>query len=115
MRLSGVEFFPNRTELQKQRSLDEQLGSADAIDLVTIIGRTLHETQLKNIKNIKRVIFPNPDSPSAEDYARSVNETGFFKRQIAETTKSLQRKAIEGSVVFTHDQAIFYDWRRSKE
>jgi hypothetical protein len=57
MRLSGVEFFPNRTELQKQRSLDEQLGSADAIDLVTIIGRTLHETQLKTSRTLNVSFF----------------------------------------------------------
>ncbi len=94
-RLSGVEFFPNRTLLLQQCSFDDLLGKTSKIDAIVVIGRTLHETELKNIRRIERVIFPCPDSTSSLHYAKSVTEQRHFQKNIAEATTSLREKGIQ--------------------
>jgi hypothetical protein len=91
---AGVDFFVNRNE-QHPRVLDDLLGTANEIDAIVVIGRLLHETDLKNIRRIRRVIFPNPESDSSVHYAHSVNEFGHFRRNIAEASTSLKNKGIQ--------------------
>jgi len=92
---SGVEFFPSRTSLQQRRSLDDLLGTATKIDAVVVIGRTLHETELDNIRHVRRVIFPDPDSASLMHYAGTVDERGHIQRNVCEASRSLLQKKIE--------------------
>ena len=92
MKLSGIEFFTSRSEM---RPFDDLLSTAKNIDVIAVIGRTLHEHELTHIKNINRVILPHPECESIKHYAKTVGELGHLQRNIAEATTSLYSKRIE--------------------
>jgi hypothetical protein len=91
-RLSGIEFYPNRHDMQR---LDKLLVTAKSVDAIVVIGRTLLEHELDSISKFKRVIFPNPECPSIQHYAKTVNELDILQITAAKATKKLVDQGIK--------------------
>jgi hypothetical protein len=105
MKLSGIEFFPDRSALEKSRSIDEQLATASDVVGVFIIGRKFRQNYVENSRRLSRLILPRPDAESVRHYATSVDDIGHFQRSIVETTKALQER---GTTIRWHPEIIQY-------
>jgi hypothetical protein len=77
------------------KDFDTQLSQAANIDAVVVIGRTIRESNLQNLRRIRRVIFPHPQAESTKRYARTVNEQNRIERDIVEATIFLKESHID--------------------
>lgn len=87
---SGLEFFPDRETLDRQRGYDKTLGSADNIDAIFATGRKVSVHDVPNIRRIKRVILPNPHSSSFIFYANSLADHPNLANYVISATKEFQ-------------------------
>ena len=92
MKANGIEFSPNRNDMQ---GLDKLLLTAKRVDAIVVIGRTLLEHKLDCIRKFERVIFPSPESLSTLHYAKSVCEDHIFRITAAKATKRLTDAGIK--------------------
>jgi hypothetical protein len=105
MKLYGVEFFADRSALEKARSIDEQLATASEVVGVFIVGRKFRQNYVENYRRLSRLILPKPDAESVKHYAASVDDMGNFQKAIAQTTKALQERGI---TIRWHPEIIQY-------
>jgi hypothetical protein len=105
MKFSGVEFFPDRSTLEKSRSIDEQLATASDVVGVFIVGRKFRQNHIENSRRLSRLILPRPDTESVRHYANSVDDIGNFQRSIVQTTLALQER---GTTIRWHPEIIQY-------
>lgn len=105
MRMSGVDFFPDRAALERSRSIDEQLASAKDIAAVFIVGNKYREHRLQNGRRLTRLILPHPESEAVKLYAKS-GRNHTLQRSIVDTTVDVA--ALYGTKILWHRQMLHY-------
>lgn len=89
---AGLQFFADRAELARHRSWPELIRSVEELDACLVIGYDAFHAQ-EQLHKFKRLLLPNPESGSIQNYSRLMGDPGIGDR-IREVTQTAQLQKI---------------------
>lgn len=89
----AFQFFPTRDLLEKSRPLEDIFRESSKTYCIHATGRRIWLKQFDGINKIEKVILPNPQSASFNDYAKSVGEARGLIVSVCEATKNIKEKS----------------------